>query len=112
MDAYYRKRIQQEHQQRMLDMALEKQCSGLEIHIKRIFDVIAHRIIPYFKQVFKGPNDISIERLSEWLENLFTEDSNMKVDHAIIVVDDALCQFAVFAILSYKTAKAPMLILG
>lgn len=112
MDAYYRKRIQQEHQQRMLEMALGKQCSGLSIHVNRIFDVVAHRIIPYFKQVFKGPNDISIESLSEWLENLFTEDSNMKVDRAIIIVDDNLQQFVVFALLSYKTAKAPMLILG
>ena len=106
------RRLRRVYAERHIHEKLSKQCTGFSVDVQRIIDVVDTKILPYFHKVFKTPNDVSLDRLSDWVQHLFTKDSVMQVGYSRIARHDETHEFMVYAVLKYKSASVPILIVG
>lgn len=95
------------HMERMLGKYIE----GFDVDIHRAYGVISEKIIPDFKRTIKHPWDFNIDKITNWIQGLFTSESKMQVIRSMVVVDDNNASVIVFVLFKYKSATVPMLLL-
>ena len=94
-----------------MERMMGKYIDGFDVDIHRAYRVISEKIVPDFKRTIKHPWDFNIDKITNWIQGLFTPESKMQVIRSMVVVDDNKATVTVFALFKYKSATVPMLLL-